>query len=116
MFDFIYGRMLFCSFSDPLHVFTEAFKALTARGVIEIQDLIFNFRSFNGLLKGSALEEWAKKLKEAFRSKGIDLACASKYRSYLETVGFKDIKQTDFYWLVGDWPNKSNLKSLGRWC
>ncbi|KAH6701342.1 S-adenosyl-L-methionine-dependent methyltransferase [Leptodontidium sp. MPI-SDFR-AT-0119] len=36
LFDFIYGRMLFCSFSDLLHVFREAFKALTAGGVIEM--------------------------------------------------------------------------------
>jgi hypothetical protein len=108
--------MLFCSFSDSLYVFREAFEALTAGGVLEMQDVIFDFRSFDDLLKGSALEEWAKKLQEAFGSKGIDLACVSKYRNYLETVGFEDIKQTDFCWPVGIWPKKSNLKVLGRWC
>ncbi|KAH6661710.1 hypothetical protein B0J14DRAFT_611792 [Halenospora varia] len=83
--------MLFCSFSDPLHVFKEAFKALAARGVLKMQDVIFDFRSPNDLLKGSVLEEWAKKLKEAFGSKGIDLTCVSGYRNYLEAVGFENI-------------------------
>ncbi|KAH7378961.1 methyltransferase domain-containing protein [Cadophora sp. MPI-SDFR-AT-0126] len=115
-FDFIYGRMLFCSFSDPLHVFREAFKALTAGGIIEMQDLIFDFRSDDDSLKGSALETWAKKVKEAFGSKGIDLTSASRYRNYLENVGFEDIQQQKFIWPVGTWPDDQDSKTLGSWC
>lgn len=108
--------MLFCSFSDPLHVFREAFNSLSAGGVIEMQDVIYDFRSFDDSLKGTALEEWANKLQEAFKSNGIDLACASKYRNHLETVGFENIEHTDFNWPVGIWPKKPKLKTLGRWC
>ncbi|KAH6694381.1 S-adenosyl-L-methionine-dependent methyltransferase [Leptodontidium sp. MPI-SDFR-AT-0119] len=115
LFDFIHGRMLFCSFSDPLHVFREAFKALTAGGVIEMQDLIFEFRSFDGSLEGSTLETWAKKVKEAFGSKGIDLTSASRYRNYLEAVGFEDIQQQEFFWPVGTWPNNQDFKTLDTW-
>ena len=116
MFDFIHGRRLFCSFSDPLHVFREAFEALTAGGVLEMQDVIFDFRSFDDSLKGTALEGWAKKLQEAFRSKGIELAWVSDHRKDLETVGFENIKQIEFNWPVGIWPKKPNLKTLGRRC
>ncbi|PVH74938.1 S-adenosyl-L-methionine-dependent methyltransferase [Cadophora sp. DSE1049] len=115
-FDFIHGRMLFCSFSNPLHVFREAFKALTAGGVVEMQDPIFEFRSPDGSLEGSALETWAKKVKEAFGSKGIDLTSASRYRNYLEAVGFEDIQQQEFIWPVGTWPNDQHFKTLGWWC
>jgi len=108
--------MLFCSFSDPLHLFKEAFKALAAGGVLEMQDLIFDFRSPDDSLKGSALEAWANKLKEAFGSKGIDLTCASRYRNYLERMGFEKIQQKLFFWPVGTWPKKQNLKDLGMWC
>ncbi|KAH7370298.1 S-adenosyl-L-methionine-dependent methyltransferase, partial [Rhexocercosporidium sp. MPI-PUGE-AT-0058] len=99
-FDFIHGRMLFCSFSNPLHVFKEAFKALTARGVMEMQDLVFEFL----------------KIKEAFASKGIDLTSASRYRNYLETVGFEDIQQQEFIWPVGTWPTDQKSKYLGWLC
>lgn len=115
-FDFIHGRMLFCSFSNPLHVFKEAFKALTAGGIIEMQDLIFEFRSPDGSLEGSALETWAKKVTEAFASKGIDLTSASTYRNHLEAVGFEDIEQQEFFWPVGTWPKDLRLKTLGLWC
>jgi hypothetical protein len=72
--------MLFCSFSDSLHVFKEAFKALAAGGVLEMQDAIFDFRSPDDSLslKGT------KNLKEAFGLRGIDLTCVSNYRNYLE--------------------------------
>lgn len=115
-FDFIHGRMLFCSFSDPLHVFREAFKALAAGGVIEMQDLIFDFRSSDGSLGGSALETWAKKVKEAFGSKGIDLTSASRYSNYLHAVGFEEIGQKEFSWPVGTWPKGKKFKTLGWWC
>ena len=108
--------MLFCSFSNPLHVFKEAFKALTAGGIIEMQDLIFEFRSPDGSLEGSALETWAKKVTEAFASKGIDLTSASRYRNHLEAVGFEDIEQQEFFWPVGTWPKDIRLKTLGLWC
>ncbi|KAH8674379.1 S-adenosyl-L-methionine-dependent methyltransferase [Tricladium varicosporioides] len=115
-FDLIHGRMLFCSFPDPLHVFREAFKALAAGGVLEMQDLIFDFRSSDGSLKGSALERWAKELREAFRLKGIDLTCVSKYRNYFEAAGFQDIEQKGYFWPVGTWPKRQNLQTLGWWC
>ena len=111
--------MLFCSFSNPLHIFEEAFKALSDGGVLEIQDVIFEFRSFDDnsdSLKGSALEDWAKRLKDAFGSRGIDLTCASSYKNHLETVGFEDIKQKEFLWPIGTWPEKKNLKEWGQWC
>ncbi|PVH69139.1 S-adenosyl-L-methionine-dependent methyltransferase [Cadophora sp. DSE1049] len=103
-FDFIHGRSLFHSFSDPLHIFREAFRTLADGGILEIQDVIFDFRSPDDSLKGSALEEWSKKLEEAFESRGIDLTCVSSYRNYFEEVGFEDIQQEEFAWPVGTWP------------
>jgi len=61
--------MLFCSFSDLFRIFNESFKALTAGRVVKMQDVVFDFRSLDESSKGSALEEWAKKLKEAFMSR-----------------------------------------------
>ncbi|CZS99478.1 related to methyltransferase [Rhynchosporium agropyri] len=115
-FDFIHGRMLFCSFSDPLHVFREAFKALAAGGVIEMQELIFDFLSPDHSLEGSALATWANKVKAAFGSRGIDLTSASRCTNDLETAGFEDIHQKEFIWPVGRWPRDPKLKSLGSWC
>ncbi|PVH70685.1 S-adenosyl-L-methionine-dependent methyltransferase [Cadophora sp. DSE1049] len=108
-FDFIHGRSLFHSFSDPLHIFQEAFRTLAGGGILEMQDVIFDFRSPNDSLKGSALEEWSKKLEEAFKSKGIDLTCVSNYRNYFEVVGFEDIQQEEFTWPVGTWTNDDNI-------
>ncbi|CZT52262.1 uncharacterized protein RSE6_13554 [Rhynchosporium secalis] len=115
-FDFIHGRMLFCSFSDPLHVFKEAFKALAAGGVIEMQELIFDFQSLDHSLERSALATWAKKVTAAFGSRGIDLTSASRYKNVLETVGFEDVHQKEFIWPVGAWPREPELKSLGLYC
>ncbi len=81
-----------------------------------MQDLIFEFRSPDGSLEGSALETWAKKVTEAFASKGIDLTSASRYRNHLEAVGFEDIEQQEFSWPVGTWPQGISLKILGLWC
>lgn len=81
-----------------------------------MQDLIFDFGSLDDSLKGSALETWEKKLKEAFGSKGIDLTSASRYKNYLETVGYRDIQQEEFFWPVSTWPEEQELKILGKWC
>ncbi|CZT07023.1 uncharacterized protein RAG0_12613 [Rhynchosporium agropyri] len=115
-FDFIHGRMLFCSFSDPLHVFREAFKALSPGGVIEMQELIFDLRCSDHSLEGSALATWARKVKAAFRSRGIDLTSASRYKNDLETAGFEDIHQKEFIWPIGSWSTDPKLKSLGSRC
>ncbi|CZS94298.1 uncharacterized protein RCO7_10326 [Rhynchosporium graminicola] len=74
----------------------EAFKALAAGGIIEMQDVIFEFRSPDHSLEGSALATWAEKVKSAFGSKGIDLTSASRYKNDLETAGFEDIHQKEF--------------------
>jgi hypothetical protein len=107
---------LFCSFTDPLHIFKEAFKALAPGGVLEMQDVIFDFRSPDDSLKGSALERWARKLKEAFILKGIDVTCVSKYRNYLEIAGFEDIQEEEFQWPIGKWSTEQALRDLGGWC
>ena len=81
-----------------------------------MQDVIFDFRSDDASLHGTALEELTMKLKVEFRSKGIDLTCASSYRNFMETVGLESIQQTGFYWPVGTWPQDKHRKNLGKWC
>ena len=115
-FDLIHARMVFCCFPDPLHIFKEAFKALAAGGVLEMQDVIFDFRSPDNSLKDSAIEKWMEKLKKAFESRGIDLTCVLRYKDYLEAAGFENIQQEEFLWPVGTWLKGKNLENLGRWC
>lgn len=115
-FDFIHGRSLFHCFSNPVHIFQEAFRTLADGGILEMQDFIFDFRSPDDSLKGSALQEWSKLLDEAFKSKGIDLTCVSNYRNYFEEVGFEDIQQKEFALPVGSWAEGESRKILGHWC
>ena len=102
---------MFCCFPRNVHIFTEAYKALAAGGFFEIQDIIFDFKSHDGSLEDSALEDWAEKLKKDFWSKGIDLTCASKYEDYFEAVGFENVQHEKFMW-----PEEEHLKNLGRLC
>ena len=81
-----------------------------------MQDFIFDFRSPDDSLKGSALQEWSKMLDEASKSKGIDLTCVSNYSNYFEEVGFEDIQQKEYALPMGIWAEGKSRKIVGQRC
>ncbi len=46
---------------------------------------------------------------------GKDWHSVSKYKQYMEEMGYVDIVQTKFMWPLGGWVKDLKLKMLGVW-
>ncbi|KAH8591180.1 S-adenosyl-L-methionine-dependent methyltransferase [Bisporella sp. PMI_857] len=89
-FTFIHGRMMFACFSNPANIVDQAFQALQSGGYIEFQDALLWFRCDDRSLEGTAIAMWEEKLHKAARISSKDGFCSTKYKQYMEDVGFTD--------------------------
>ncbi|KAI9736300.1 MAG: hypothetical protein M1834_001186 [Cirrosporium novae-zelandiae] len=115
-FDYIHGRMMTSSFTEPIKVFKQAFSNLKPGGYFEMQDIIYPIKCDDDSMKdGSAVLEWSKTILKASEKMGKSLDQALQYRDWMRETGFVDIQETIYKWPVNTWPKGKKFKEMGMW-
>lgn len=115
-FNFVHGRMLFPCFKDPKKVIKMAFNSMDPDGYMELQDAVLPFQSDDESLDNTDLKQWMEELMDSAKNQDRDWTCASKYKKYMEDVGFVDVQEVRFKWPINPWPVGKKDKELGLWC
>jgi SAM-dependent methyltransferase len=116
-FDFIIGRMVNGSFSDPKAIVEKAYNQLEPGGYFEVEDMACPIGCDDGTFtKESDLWTWVTTLMKAMDAAQRPLNAAQRWKSLMEEVGFEDVVETVHKWPINTWPRDPKYKTLGRWC
>ncbi|KAK8038669.1 hypothetical protein PG993_007080 [Apiospora rasikravindrae] len=115
-FDYIHARAVFTCFDDPRGVMERAFENLKPGGYIEYLDCYGTSGSFDGSLRGTALERLGLLCQQGAAKNGRDLLVAMRYKEWLEEVGFVDVVERKLAWPYGGWARDPRLKLAGKFC
>lgn len=99
-------------FKNPRAVLSEAFRALSPGGYIELRDPILPFLFMTPPPADCALKEWCDKLMEAAQRAGRDWGVATKYAQLLSELGFVDITERREAIALSPWVKGKQNKHL----
>ncbi|MCJ1403166.1 hypothetical protein MMC11_006389 [Xylographa trunciseda] len=111
-FDLIHIRCLNGAFSNWTHIYSEAFRHLRPGGIVEIVDM--------GLIKvvepsrASYLSIYNGVLQSATEKAGIAVSFEHLRKSVVEASGLSVLKTTMLEFPLGNYPQDSRLKMVGR--
>ena len=114
-FDFIHSRLLSCGMHDWPGYFRRCFNNLKPGGWVEAQE--YNFPLVcddESAGPDSALMRYASLTKEAMAKGGIDAGPEEKFKDYMSTEGFVNIRETVMKLPCGPWPEDEAGKKLGK--
>jgi SAM-dependent methyltransferase len=114
-FDYIHMRAVTTCFRSHREVIKSAYAHTRPGGYLEFQDGFMPVMSPDDTMKGSAIEEWDRKIAAGARALGKDWQQTTNYKSYMEEAGYVDVLETKFAWPVGPWAKDPKLKTLGLW-
>lgn len=114
-FSYIHGRLMAFCFTSPISIFKKAYAALEPGGWFEMQDSGTPLLSPDNSIEGTAMEKCWQLLATAASKRGIDLGAASRYKQWMEEVGFVDVREVVIEWPIGTWAKSDYHKSLGAW-
>lgn len=112
-FDFICGRMLIGSISDPIRLFQQVFANLEPGGWIEVQDTCPPTADDRTIPAGSAYREWVEQWIQGLRTAGRDPYLVEAIPDLLRIAGFTKIESTCFKVPQNTWPHDPWHKELG---
>ncbi|RDW94381.1 hypothetical protein BP5796_00144 [Coleophoma crateriformis] len=114
-FSFIHGRALISCLKNPPQTFATAYQNLAPGGWLEIQDIIWPFKSQDESLaeKGKPLLQWCEQAQAGSAKLGRPFADVSRYAAMMEEVGFVNVKQRTLKIPLNDWPKDRRMKELG---
>ncbi|KAK8094898.1 hypothetical protein PG997_001583 [Apiospora hydei] len=115
-FDYIHARAVFTCFDDPKGVMERAFENLQPGGYLEYLDCYGTSGSFDGSLRGTALERLGILCQQGASTNGRDLLVAMRYKEMLEEVGFVDVVERKLAWPYGGWARDPRIKLAGHFC
>ncbi|KAH8666426.1 methyltransferase domain-containing protein [Xylariales sp. PMI_506] len=112
-YDYIHLRMTFSCFDDPGAVLRRARERLAPGGWIELQDMLMDFRSYDGSARGSALEAWTALLVKGGAAAGRDMQVPRRYAGLLAAAGFVDVREHVLPSPCSQWARDPKFKSAG---
>lgn len=102
LFDYIHVRAVLSCFDNHRIVIQKAYDSLEPGGWLEMMDPTFQMMCTDGTCTGTNIERYWNLILEAGRSVGRDFCVATKYRQWLNEIGFVDVVEE-----VGPMPGKS---------
>ncbi|KAH8649020.1 S-adenosyl-L-methionine-dependent methyltransferase [Xylariales sp. PMI_506] len=114
-FDYIHLRMVFTCFNNHKEVVRTIFENLEPGGWIEYQDSCLDLDSSDGTFNGTVLEEWCNMMRTGAANLGRNLQVVSKYKEWLEEIGFINVRETIILCPGNPWPEDPKLKEMGRY-
>ncbi|KAL3422724.1 methyltransferase domain-containing protein [Phlyctema vagabunda] len=114
-FDFIYMRCMLTCFARPLEIIKQVFHSLAPGGYFEILDAAFPFRSHDESMSGTALARWCAACADAGIQTGRPWTNAPRYKEWMRSVGFVDVREYVFEVPINAWPDDDTAAELGGW-
>ncbi|KAH6647071.1 S-adenosyl-L-methionine-dependent methyltransferase [Truncatella angustata] len=112
-FDYIHFRFMVTCFDQPKKVMENAFKYLNPGGWIEFQDSTLPIMDTHKKHEGSAVQKWNELMAVASAKHNRDFTKASRYKEWLEEIGFVDVEEHFIEWPIGPWSPDPRLKTTG---
>ncbi|KAG4430735.1 hypothetical protein IFR05_013776 [Cadophora sp. M221] len=108
-FDFIYSRMMMCSFDSYPRFFEQALANLSPGGFLEMVDPAWPIKLNDGEWpKDSALFKWSELWGEGMKKMGRDAECARLYKEQMIAAGFVNVTEKDKKMkMIGMWQNEN---------
>ncbi|KAK7947887.1 uncharacterized protein PG986_008773 [Apiospora aurea] len=115
-FDYIHARAVVTCFDNPKGVMEKAFENLSPGGYLEYLDCYGISGCLDGTLKGTGLEKLGTYCVQGAAASGRDLMVATRYKEWLEEIGFVDVVERKLAWPYGAWAKSRRLKLAGLFC
>ncbi|KAK9776349.1 putative S-adenosyl-L-methionine-dependent methyltransferase [Seiridium cardinale] len=112
-FDYIHLRFMVTCFDQPKKVMENAFRYLNPGGWIEFQDSTLPIIDLHKGEEGSAVKRWNDYVSTGAAKLKRDFYKASRYKEWLEEVGFVDVEEHYIEWPMGPWSSDPRLKESG---
>jgi hypothetical protein len=100
--------------TDFPSVVSKAYAALNPGGWFELQDMLPP-TCFDNSWDGTELKRWVELTLKGATALGQDWWKVSKYKEWIEKVGFEDVREFTGAWPTNDWPKDPHQKLLGVW-
>lgn len=114
-FDFIHVRGLYGCISDWHQFYTRALQNLQPGGYLEQLETGIEYKSDDGSLRNTKIEEGGKLSIEAGTKFGKSFRTVEEMHDNMIKAGFVDVKIHHFKLPVGPWPKDQHLKTLGKY-
>ncbi|RDW59196.1 hypothetical protein BP5796_12120 [Coleophoma crateriformis] len=115
-FDLVHMRTMIGSIDDWPLLYKRAFNSIKPGGYIEDSEADIRIRSDNGSVQpGSPMHDWGELFIGAGEKMGRTFLVAERAKKLLEEAGFVDVVEHTVKVPIGDWPQDSKMKELGRW-
>ncbi|KAG9246445.1 S-adenosyl-L-methionine-dependent methyltransferase [Calycina marina] len=113
-FDYIHLRAIASCFSDTQAVMKQAFDHMNEGAYIELQDFVAVCIG-DETMEGTGIHRWAQLLNTGFLAMGRDMLRATRYKAWLEEIGFTDVVELRESMPTNAWPRDRKYKEVGRW-
>lgn len=118
-FDLIHARTLLGCVGDWRWLMRQAYDHLKPHGYLEIAEFPIEAWSNDGSMteENSHYLQYLKNLRLAGEKSGklMDYGVITKFKQWMEEVGFEDVVEKVYVVPAGPWPKDPKLKELGRW-
>ncbi|KAH8659983.1 S-adenosyl-L-methionine-dependent methyltransferase [Xylariales sp. PMI_506] len=114
-FDYVHMRFMFTCFNDARNVLQQTFDNLSPGGWLECQETRLKAHQGNPAFKGNAFERWGDACIRGAAAAGRDIDVVTKYKGWLEEIGFVDITERQFLAPFGEWHDNPQLKRVGMY-
>jgi SAM-dependent methyltransferase len=114
-FDFIHGRMLASGIHDWSMLLARCWEHLEPRGQLELLDICHPFRAEDPAADNqtSAFIRWGHAAEASWNAKGLDYRAAMTHTQRLQALGFKNVKETQLKWPLGEWAETGSARRIG---
>lgn len=112
--DFIHIRSVAGCFDNIMAVFSKSYQNLAPGGYIELQDILYDVRSYDGTHEGTPLQRFHMTLSAGLANMGRDMWAPTRYKDMLIAAGFQDVQEQITIIPCNGWPANMHLKNIGR--
>jgi SAM-dependent methyltransferase len=112
--DYIHIRSVAGCFDNNMSVIQKCYRTLTPGGYIELQDILYDTRSYDGTHEGTSLQRFHCAFTAGLANMGRYLWAPVGYKDMLVAAGFQDVQERTTMIPCNGWPADMHLKNIGK--